>query len=258
MQFLELVTLLQLTDLCIQICVLHPVDMLISLCVEFPHLAVQIMFDQRFLMDVDILWESQLEYHVCYNDWVEVSKLLDMIPPSSSSDGILRISLDGLHSASPGCSREFPDYRNYICPLEDFDAVCMDVPDVKIFMFSANYMCSLWLQTLIEQQLATKFIFLKDFWEGTAKTVPLLAQSGFISSMHKISFLDESADGSLNTNLPNTSGASHVSTIRALHKLIVHHCVQYNLSNLLDLYLDHHKLALDKDSVSGLQESAVS
>ncbi|KAL7230412.1 hypothetical protein ACSBR2_008822 [Camellia fascicularis] len=216
----------------------------------------RIMLDQPFCMDVDVLWESRLEYHICHNDWVEVSKLLDMIPSSSSSDGVLQISLDGLQSVSPGCSTESPDYRNYICPLEDLDSVCMDVPDVRIFMFSANNMCSLWLRTLMEQQLATKFIFLKEFWEGTAEIVPLLAQSGFISSRHKASFLDEFGESPSGMNLPNTSEASHLSTIRALHKLIVHHSVQYNLPNLLDLYLDHHKLALDKDSLSGLLESA--
>ncbi|KAI8029134.1 hypothetical protein LOK49_LG01G02035 [Camellia lanceoleosa] len=214
------------------------------------------MLDQPFCMDVDVLWESRLEYHICHNDWVEVSKLLDMIPSSSSSDGVLQISLDGLQSVSPGCSTESPDYHNYICPLEDLDSVFMDVPDVRIFMFSANNMCSLWLRTLMEQQLATKFIFLKEFWEGTAEIVPLLAQSGFISSRHKASFLDEFGESPSGMNLPNTSEASHLSTIRALHKLIVHHSVQYNLPNLLDLYLDHHKLALDKDSLSGLLESA--
>ncbi|CAL5368142.1 unnamed protein product [Camellia sinensis] len=216
----------------------------------------RIMLDQPFCMDVDVLWESRLEYHICHNDWVEVAKLLDMIPSSSSSDGVLQISLDGLQSVSPGCSTESPDYRNYICPLEDLDSVCMDVPDVRIFMFSANNMCSLWLRTLMEQQLATKFIFLKEFWEGTAEIVPLLAQSGFISSRHKASFLDEFGESPSGMNLPNTSEASHLSTIRALHKLIVHHSVQYNLPNLLDLYLDHHKLALDKDSLSGLLKSA--
>ncbi|XP_028112522.1 uncharacterized protein LOC114310657 isoform X1 [Camellia sinensis] len=216
----------------------------------------RIMLDQPFCMDVDVLWESRLEYHICHNDWVEVSKLLDMIPSSSSSDGVLQISLDGLQSVSPGCSTESPDYRNYICPLEDLDSVCMDVPDVRIFMFSANNMCSLWLRTLMEQQLATKFIFLKEFWEGTAEIVPLLAQSGFISSRHKASFLDEFGESPSGMNLPNTSEASHLSTIGALHKLIVHHSVQYNLPNLLDLYLDQHKLALDKDSLSGLLRSA--
>ncbi|XP_058186031.1 uncharacterized protein LOC131303262 isoform X4 [Rhododendron vialii] len=214
----------------------------------------RIMLDQPFFTESDVLWESQLEYYICHNDWEEVSKLLDMIPSSSLSDGILQISLDGC--ASSICSREFPDYRNYMSPVEDLDAVCMDVPDVRIFMFSANNMCSLWLRTLVEQQLAGKFVFMKEFWEGTAEIVPLLARSGFISCMRNISSLTESAETSSDTNFSNSSGASQVGTIRALNKLIIHHSVQYNFPNLLDLYLDHHKLALHKDSLSGLLESA--
>ncbi|KAL6977281.1 hypothetical protein U1Q18_026078 [Sarracenia purpurea var. burkii] len=216
----------------------------------------RVMLDQPFSRDPDILWESRLEYHICHNEWVEVSRLLDMIPLSSSPDGLLQISLEGLQSASPGCISDFPDYHNYISRLDDLDTVSMEIPDVRILIFSAKNMCSLWLRTLMEQQLAMKFIFLKEFWNGTAEIVPLLARSGFISRMHKISFVDESAESSSITNLSNSSGASHFSTIQALHKLITHYCVQYNLPNLLDLYLDHHKLALDKDSVSGLQESA--
>ncbi|XP_021895508.1 uncharacterized protein LOC110812908 [Carica papaya] len=48
----------------------------------------------------------------------------------------------------------------------------------------------------------------------------------------------------------------HVNTIHALHKLVVQHCAQYNLPNLLDLYLDHHKLVLDNDSLCSLEDSA--
>ncbi|KAH7860687.1 hypothetical protein Vadar_016791 [Vaccinium darrowii] len=214
----------------------------------------RIMLDQPFFTEGDVLWESQLEYYICHNDWEEVYKLLDTIPSSSLSDGILQISLDG--SASSISSREFPDYRNYMSPVEDLDAVCMEVPDVRIFMFSANNMCSLWLRTLVEQQLAAKFVFMKEFWEGTAEIVPLLARSGFIPGMRKISSLTESAESSSDTNFSNTCGASQLGTIRALNKLIMHHGVQYNLPNLLDLYLDHHKLALNKDSLSGLLESA--
>lgn len=231
-------------------------DLFIFTRVEFLNYAIQIMLDQPFFTEGDVLWESQLEYYICHNDWEEVSKLLDMIPSSSLSDGILQISLDG--SASSICSREFPDYRNYMSTVEDLDAVCMDVPDVRIFMFSANNMCSLWLRTLVEQQLAGKFVFMKEFWEGTAEIVPLLARSGFISCMRSISSLTESAEMSSDTNFSNSSGASQLGTIRALNKLIIHHSVQYNLPNLLDLYLDHHKLALHKDSLSGLLESAVS
>ncbi|KAA8530957.1 hypothetical protein F0562_005676 [Nyssa sinensis] len=217
----------------------------------------RIVLDQPFLMGVHVLWESQLEYHICHNDWKESSKLLDVIPSSSLSVGSLQICLDGLQSPSAaGCNREFPEYGNYICSLEELEAVCMDVPEIRIFRFSANNMCSMWLKKLMEQQLAKKFIFLREYWEGTAEIVPLLAQSGFIATIHRISFPDESIESSSDLKFSNIVGPSHPDTVQALHKLVVHHCVQYNLPNLLDLYLDHHKLGLDDDSLSGLQDAA--
>ncbi|XP_059642353.1 uncharacterized protein LOC132284280 isoform X2 [Cornus florida] len=217
----------------------------------------RIVLDQPFLMGVHVLWESQLEYQLCHNDWVEVSKLLDMTPSSSLSGGNLQICLDGLLSAtSVGCKGEVPDYGNYIGSLEELDNVCMDVPDVRIFRFSSNNMCSIWLRRLVEQQLAKKCIFLKEYWECTAEIVPLLARSGFITSKNETSSMDESIDSSSDPNFSNIGGVFHPVAFQALHKLVVRHCVQCNLPNLLDLYLDHHKLALDNESLSMLQDAA--
>ncbi|XAR73263.1 hypothetical protein NMG60_11007174 [Bertholletia excelsa] len=205
----------------------------------------RIILDQHIYGDVNMSWESKLEYYICHNEWAEVSRLLNMIPSSSSSNGVLQITLEGLQSSLPGYRSEYPDNYNYVRPLEELDSVCMDVPDVRIFMLAVNDMCSMWLQNLMEQQLASKYIFLKEFWEGTVEIVALLARSGFISK------------SSQDTNLSNTGGASQISsTTWAFHKLFMRHCVKYNLPNLMDLYLDHHKLALDKDSICELQESA--
>ncbi|KAF8404468.1 hypothetical protein HHK36_009353 [Tetracentron sinense] len=217
----------------------------------------RIVLDQPFLMGVHVLWESQLEYHICHNDWEEVSKLLEMIPMSLLSDGSLQINLDGLHSASTGgCDSEFPGYNKYICPAEELDAVCMDIPNIKIFMFSASNMCSIWLKTLLELELAKKLIFLKEYWVGTAEIVSLLARAGFIISRSKIAIPDESIERLPDLSFSNIDGELHTDTVQALHKLVVHHCAQYDLPNLLDLYLDHHKLVLDNDSLSSIQEAA--
>ncbi|KAJ0041339.1 hypothetical protein Pint_27017 [Pistacia integerrima] len=214
----------------------------------------EIVLDQPFLMGVHVLWESQLEYHLYHNDWEEVSKLLDIIPKSVLSDGSLQIALDGSQPASTiGSNSEFPDYGNYICSIEELDAGCVEVPDIKIFRLSANAMCSMWLRRLMEQELARKFIFLKEYWEGTAEIVTLLACSGFITSRNKISSEDDSIE-----NLSDIVGRSSVGTIQALHKLLMYHCAQQNLPNLLDLYLDYHKLVLDSNSLHSLQEAAVS
>ncbi|KAM7517827.1 hypothetical protein LguiB_016789 [Lonicera macranthoides] len=214
----------------------------------------RIVLDQPFLMGVNILWEAQLEYHICHNDWIEVSKLLDVIPSYSLSFGNLQVSLDGLHSAAAtGDNRELTDYGSYVCSIDDLDAVCMAVPNVRIFRFSANKMCSLWLRTLVEQQLAKKFIFSKEYWEGTAEIIPLLARSGFLTSTHEIPNLDELIEGSSEPNFSNEAIQS--GAVQILHKLVVHHCAQYNLPNLLDIYLDHHELALNNDSLSVFQDA---
>ncbi|KAK9272515.1 hypothetical protein L1049_002888 [Liquidambar formosana] len=81
----------------------------------------RIVLDQPFLMGVHVLWESQLEYHICHNNWEEVSKLLDMIPTSLLSDGSLQIGMDGLETAPTArCSAEFSDYGHYICSLKNW------------------------------------------------------------------------------------------------------------------------------------------
>ncbi|KAL5818547.1 hypothetical protein ACOSQ4_022389 [Xanthoceras sorbifolium] len=217
----------------------------------------RIVLDQPFLMGVHVSWESQLEYHICHNDWEEVLKLLEVIPAVVLSDGSLQIALDGLPPPSTiSRSSECFDPGNYLCSIEELDAVCMDVPDIKILRLPAYVMCSMWLRMLLEQELAKKFIFLKEYWEGTADIVTLLARSGFITSRNKISLEYDSAESLSDLNLSNIDGRSPTDNMQALHKLFIHHCAQHNLPNLLDLYLDHNKVVLDSDSLYLLQEAA--
>lgn len=222
-------------------------------------LLVQILLDQPLLMGVNVLWESQLEYHVCHNDWLEVSKLLEVIPPYALSLGSLSISLDDIHPASSiEHGQELPGYNNYTSFLEELDTVCMNVPSIRLFRFSANRACSVWLRRLMEQQLAKKIIFLVDYWRGTSDIVPLLAQSGFMIDLHDNSFLDEANDSSSDSLLVISDASFNPDTVQSLHKVLIHFCAQYNLLNLLDIYLDHHKLAIDHNSLSFLLDAAVS
>ncbi|XP_077212898.1 spatacsin carboxy-terminus protein isoform X2 [Tasmannia lanceolata] len=217
----------------------------------------RIVLDQPFLMGVHVLWESQLEYHICHNDWEEVSKLLDMIPTSLLIDGSLQINLDRLHStATVGCNEKFPLHNEYFCPAEELDGVCINVPNIKIFHSSAINMCSMWLRALVEQELAKKFIFMKEYWEGTAEIIPLLARTSFIYNKAKISFQAETSDTLSDFGFSNFSEDLHKESVEAFHKLVIHHCARYNLPNLLDIYLDHHKLALDSESLGSLLEAA--
>ncbi|XVF15027.1 hypothetical protein REPUB_Repub09cG0114100 [Reevesia pubescens] len=216
----------------------------------------RIVLDQPFVMGVHVAWESQLEYHIYHNDWEEVFKLLDLIPTSVLSNGSLQIALDGFQPASTVECSGYPDFGNYICSVEELDAVCMDVPDIKIFRLSSSVMCSTWLRMLMEQELVKKLIFLKEYWEGTAEIVSLLARSGFITNRYKISFEDNSIERS--SDLHFSSGGENfcADTVQALDKLLIRYCAQYNLPNLLDLYLDHHKLVLNDDSLFSLLEAA--
>ncbi|KAJ8447051.1 hypothetical protein Cgig2_033620 [Carnegiea gigantea] len=217
----------------------------------------RILLDQPSLLGVHVMWESQFDYHLCYNDWQEVSKLLDMIPNSLLSERSLLIRLDGLKSASSiGCSVDFTDYGSYLSSPDEMDGVCMEIPNVGILNCSANTMWSSWLTVLIGKELAKRFIFLKECWDGTEEIIFLLARSGFLGgenvmpsrtmSTHHFAILNCTAIEVL-----------HPDTVQAFHKLVVHHCVQCNLPYFLDLFLDHHKLALDNDSMSSLQEAAV-
>lgn len=209
-------------------------------------------------MGVNVSWESQLEYHICHNDWVEVSELLDVIPSYLLTNGSLRLSFDGLHPASAaGFNTEFTKYGSYINSIEELDAVCLDIPDIRILRFSAYNMCSMWLRALIDQQFAKKLIFPKEYWEGTAEMVPILARSGFITSICEVPSLDDSMEVSSDPSFGNVSGTIHPGAVQALHKVVIHHCAQYKLPNLLDLYLDYHKLALDNDSLAVLNDAVV-
>ncbi|KAK6924171.1 Spatacsin, C-terminal domain [Dillenia turbinata] len=214
-------------------------------CLALPH--DLIVLDQPSPEDVLVTWESRFEYYICRNDQENVIELLDIIPASLLSDGSLQISLDGLHpTLDIKDHKEFPGYDS-ICSLEDVDSSGMDVPDIKIFTIPTDGIGSAWLEKLIEQELAKKLVFLKQHWEGTTVIVSLLARSGFIT-------MDESATSSLNSL--NDLAANHPHAVQALHKLILHHCTKYSLSNLLDLYLCHHNLVLDNVSLLSFLDAA--
>ncbi|KAL8218308.1 hypothetical protein R6Q57_021681 [Mikania cordata] len=215
----------------------------------------RIVLDRLSLMDIDVSWESQFEYHISHSKWEEASKLIDIIPSYSSSHGNLRISLDGLPSTSSGIKSEFSDFGNYIYSIQDLDAVYMDVPDIKILRFPSINTSSMWLKSLVESQLAKKLIFLKEFWEGTEELVCLLARSGFITNSSDIPFPEKPTNESTDLYLTYFDDINNTS-FQGLHKLFLHHCIQFNLPNLLDLYLDHHKLVIDLELLSALLEAA--
>ncbi|KAK9064048.1 hypothetical protein SSX86_017920 [Deinandra increscens subsp. villosa] len=216
----------------------------------------RIVLDRLSLMDIDVSWESQFEYHISHSKWEEASRLIDIIPTYSSSHANLRISLDGLPNTSAGIKSEFSDYGNYIYSIQDLDAVCMDVSGIKVLRFPSINASSMWLKSLVECQLAKKFIFLKEFWEGTEELVCLLARSGFVTNSSDIPFPEKSSNESKDLYVTSFDNDISDTSFQDLHKLFLHHCIQLNLPHLLDLYLDHHKLAIDLELLSALLEVA--
>lgn len=204
------------------------------------------ILNQSLRSDIYLLWESELDYHVCRNHWKEVFRLLDLMPAYALSAGSLQLNLDVVQSSS-GCDAKSSNYGNFLCSIEELDSVCMEVPDVQIYKFSPDIFSG-WIRMLAEEKLAKRFIFLREYWEGTMELVALLARSGYISGKNNVRLEDD----------PNETSLLRDGTVQALHKIFVHHCAQYNMPNLLDLYLDHHRLVLDLDSLYALQESAVS
>ncbi|XP_051127140.1 uncharacterized protein LOC127248696 isoform X2 [Andrographis paniculata] len=225
-----------------------------------PTVIDRVLLDQPLLMGVHVLWESQLEYYVCHNEWLEVSKLLDVFPSYALSNGSLSVRLDDVNQASSIEQGQKPTgmtgYNNYTSFLEEPDAVTISVPSVRIFRFPANRACSDWLRMLMEQQLAKKFIFLADYWDGTENIVPLLARSGFMVDPHENLFLDGTTGGTSDSVLVIGDASVNPEAIQALHKVVVHFCSQYNLLNLLDIYLDFHALAMDQNSLSFILDAA--
>ncbi|KAK6792105.1 hypothetical protein RDI58_011186 [Solanum bulbocastanum] len=178
-----------------------------------------IVLDQPSLMGVNVLWESQLDYHIRHSDWLDVSSLLEAIPSYALTSESLSVSLDGVRSSSVDEYLQKPhDCGSYIYSLEEVDAVCMNVPSVQIFRFSAHSMCSMWLLMLMERELAKKFIFLKDYWGSAADIVALLAQSGFIRDVHKSLLTDESTDSWSESVLAISNAGTHPDSIQAFHK----------------------------------------
>ncbi|XP_011622566.1 uncharacterized protein LOC18432027 isoform X1 [Amborella trichopoda] len=217
----------------------------------------RIVLDQPFLMGVHVLWESQLEYYMCHNDWVEVSRLLDTIPSSLLADGSLQIQLDVLHSfQANGEDRNVPRSARQSFSSEELDSVYMTVPNIKLFHSSSLSTCSQWLRMHMEQKLARKLIFLKGYWKGTWEIMPLLSRAGFIVNTSKISVREESSENLADLDFSSINEGFDKDALLGLHRVVVHYCAEYNLPNLLDLYLDHHKLAFDDSSMSLFQEAA--
>ncbi|KAG0546959.1 hypothetical protein BDA96_01G038500 [Sorghum bicolor] len=212
----------------------------------------RILLDQPYHIHGHIPWESQFEYFVAHNDAGNVCKLLDMIPNSILSEGIIRVNVDSLQAAANTLSDlTLPDYSMYICDSEELEPVCMEIPHVKVFRSLCNQESTLYIRMVMQQELAKKHIFMKEYWQSTTEIIPLLARAGILI---KVGSKDECSTTSFASEMP--VDAHQQGREGALQKLIIRFCVQYNLPYLLDLYLDICNLAPEKDCIRLLKETA--
>ncbi|KAK8457117.1 hypothetical protein SEVIR_3G127700v4 [Setaria viridis] len=212
----------------------------------------RILLDQPYHVHAHIPWESQFEYFVGHNDAGKVCELLDMIPNSVLLEGIIRVNVDSLQAADNTVSDlTVPDYNMYICDSEELEPVCMEIPHVKVFRSLYNHESTSYIRMLIQQELAKKHIFVKEYWKSTTEIIPLLARAGMLI---KVGPRKEYSTTFSASEMPDD--ANHQGREGALHKLVIRFCVQYNLPYLLELYLDNCNLAPEKDCIPLLKDAA--
>ena len=77
----------------------------------------------------------------------------------------------------------------------------------------------------MEEVLARKLIFVKEYWEGTIEIMPLPAWAGFIINRSWVSTLAEPDESLADLNISNVTEDLHKDSLEALHKLVIHHSV---------------------------------
>ncbi|XP_024371913.1 uncharacterized protein [Physcomitrium patens] len=219
----------------------------------------RVVLDQSLDTGEHKSWGAQLEYHVVHNDWPQVSALLDDIPYSVLDDDELRIHLDAdedveyLHDEVKHPDLDSADEQSPRAP--HFEEIMRCVPKVHILSINMRSMCSAWLWHMMEVKLIRSHIFLRTHWQGTLELVSLLASAELVyqrSSGKPSSTSCKQSSPVLGVPRKETF---HKDTLRALHELVVRHCVKYSLINLLERYLNYHSLALDKGSVAAMQSA---
>ncbi|PNX54558.1 hypothetical protein L195_g048178 [Trifolium pratense] len=98
------------------------------------------------------------------------------MPAYVLSAGSLQLNVDVVQPvSSSGCDVKPSNYENFLYSLEELDSVCIEVPDVQIYKFSPDIFSG-WIRMLTEEKLAERFIFLREYWEGTMELVAVRDQ----------------------------------------------------------------------------------
>lgn len=213
------------------------------------------ILDQSLVTGEHQSWGARLEYHVVHHDWPRVAALLEDIPHSVLDDDELRVHLDTHEDFDYEVKHPDLDSADEQSPrsqLSSQGVMCI-IPKVHILGINMRPMCSAWLWHMMEVKLVKSHIFLRSHWQGTSELVSLLAAAGLL--YHR-------TPGKTTHSTSRQSAAPkkepyHKDTVRALHELVVRHCVRCSLPNLLERYLNFHSLALEKGSAAAMQTVVV-
>ena len=221
----------------------------------------RVILDQSLETREHKSWGAQLEYYVVHHDWPRVSALLDDIPHSVLDEEELRIHLDAdedveyLHDDGKHPDLDSADEHSPRSPHTE-GVLCV-IPKVHILGINMRPMCSAWLWHLMEVKLVRSHIFLRTHWQGTSELVSLIAATGLLFEPRSGKTSNStSKQASAVSGIPKKE-SFHKDTVRALHELVIRHCVKYSLANLLERYLNYHSLALEKGYAAALQSVVV-
>ncbi|KAL2630311.1 hypothetical protein R1flu_014997 [Riccia fluitans] len=222
----------------------------------------QLTFDRILLEQPPITghlmsWEARLEFNIAHHNWEAVASLLDTVPSYVLREGELHIQLD-FDDTDSDTNLPFPGIPTYTGHAGqdwaelDVEAVEAVVPKVHVLIHDIIPICSTWMWHMIEERLVKNHIFLRSYWKGTLEIMSLFARAGLLYHRYGGRVASSrSKDGTVSG--PTKGSRLHKDSVRAIHELVVQHCVRHNLPNMLELYLDHHSLALDKGSASVMQ-----
>ncbi|KAJ7523405.1 hypothetical protein O6H91_18G050100 [Diphasiastrum complanatum] len=223
------------------------------------HTIHRMLLEQRFLIE-ERSWEARMEYSIAHQQWEDVSSLLDEIPPSILQEQDLHVRLDCKNSYDPFVLRATLSHissenfkaspRNGSSGLQ-VDAVDAIIPKVKVLAFKLGSVCTPWIREKIEEKLATIHIFLRTYWSSTTELMALSARAGLVFERHLSRVHDiKPREGEASHSRGGKGRDFGKDTIRAVHDLVVQHCIRNHAPHLLQLYLDHHGLGLDRFSAS--------
>ncbi|KAJ3694138.1 hypothetical protein LUZ60_009618 [Juncus effusus] len=204
----------------------------------------RILLDRPYQTGILVPWESQFEYHIAHNNSQEILNLIDIIPSSLISEGILTINTEN--------STLIPNNGLYICANEEIEPSYLEIPNVNILKHFNSDKCTLYLRTLIEEEFAKRNIFIRDYWNNVGDLIQVIARAGLIFDFSEI---NESNEKSLEIIEFLEDSDGDVKSKEGFYKLLVHYCVQNDLPYLLDFYLDQWNLVQDHRSLNLLMDA---